>query len=119
LDTGLDGFSVYFAPYIFEDKELRDEPRSYAPGAPSDDYNYLNHIYTVNQEPTYELFETWRKYIDQYADQFNENQKVSKAILFFQIYVFVLIDLKNMLFLISLVTDDKAVYRFSTYHRIL
>jgi len=119
LDRGIDGFSVISAPYIFEDKELRDEPRSYAPGAISDDYNYLNHIYTVNQEPTYELIETWQKYMDQYADQFNEDQKVSKAILFFQIYMFVLIDLENMLFLISPGTDDRGVYRFSTYHRIL
>jgi len=88
LDTGIDGFRVDSAAFIFEDKKLRDEPRSNAAGETPQDYGYLNHIYTTDQIASYELFGSWRKYLDEYADQHNQDQKVNKAILFFQIYMF-------------------------------
>jgi len=119
LDKGADGFRVDSAPYIFEDEELRDEPRSYTLGATPDQYTYLDHIYTANLKPTYELFGSWRKYLDEYADEHNQDQKVNKAILFFQIYMFLLIDLENVLFLISLDVSDGGVHQFRTYSRIL
>lgn len=80
---GIDGYRVDSAVFIFEDKELRDEPRSYAAGATPRDYTYLDHIYTTDQLPTYELFGSWRKYLDEYADEHNQDQKVNKALLFF------------------------------------
>ncbi|XP_072743958.1 maltase 1-like [Anoplolepis gracilipes] len=76
LDLGIDGFRVDSTAFIFEDKELRDEPRSYDPNATPRDYTYLNHIYTLDQLPTYELLGTWRKYVDQYADERNQDQKL-------------------------------------------
>jgi len=87
LDRGVDGFSVISAPYIFEDKKLRNEPRSYALGATPRDYSYLNHIYTVNLKPTYELLRNFKIRMDQYADEFNEDEKVNKVILFCQTYM--------------------------------
>ncbi|KMQ90254.1 maltase 1 [Lasius niger] len=76
LDLGIDGYRVDSAVFIFEDKELRDEPRSYAAGATPRDYTYLDHIYTTDQLPTYELFGSWRKYLDEYADEHNQDQKM-------------------------------------------
>ncbi|XP_025263073.1 maltase 2-like [Camponotus floridanus] len=76
LDKGVDGFRVDSAPYIFEDKELRDEPRSYAPDSTPDQYTYLEPIYTADLKPTYELFGSWRKYLDGYADERNLDQKM-------------------------------------------
>lgn len=90
---GIDGFRIDSAPFIYEDKELRDEPRSYAPGLTPRDYGYLSHIYTVDQKPTYELFGDWRKYVDEYSDEHNQNQKVNKQYYFFSNLCFVLIDL--------------------------
>ncbi|XP_025263077.1 maltase 1-like [Camponotus floridanus] len=76
LDTGIDGFRVDSAAFIFEDKKLRDEPRSNAAGETPQDYEYLNHIYTTDQIASYELFGSWRKYLDEYADQHNQDQKL-------------------------------------------
>ncbi|XP_029679967.1 maltase A2-like [Formica exsecta] len=76
LDLGIDGFRIDSAPFIYEDPELRDEPRSYAAGLTPRDYSYLDHIYTVDQKPTYELFGDWRKYVDDYADEHNQDQKM-------------------------------------------
>ncbi|XP_025263076.1 maltase 1-like [Camponotus floridanus] len=76
LDTGIDGFSVYSAPYIFEDKELRDEPRSYVTGATPQDYSYLNHIYTMDQERTHELVRNLRTAMDKYVDERNGVEKM-------------------------------------------
>jgi len=74
MDIRIDGFRVDAVQFIFEDKELRDEPRTYLAGATPRDYGYLNHIYTINQESNYELLGNWKIYIDQYADQLNESQ---------------------------------------------
>lgn len=78
LDLGIDGFRVDSAAFIFEDPEMRDEPRSYVQDATPRDYTYLNHIYTLDQRHNYELFETWRKYLDQYADEHDQDQKVKR-----------------------------------------
>ncbi|KAM0733412.1 Maltase 1 [Formica fusca] len=76
LDLGIDGFRIDSAPFIYEDPELRDEPRSNTAGLTPRDYSYLDHIYTVDQKPTYELFGDWRKYVDEYADEHNQDQKM-------------------------------------------
>ncbi|EFN63688.1 Maltase 1 [Camponotus floridanus] len=76
LDTGIDGFRVDSAAFIFEDKKLRDEPRSNATGETPQDYGYLNHIYTTDQIASYELFGSWKKYLDEYADEDNQDQKL-------------------------------------------
>jgi len=46
-DRGVDGFRMDAVPFLFEDQEFKDEPLS---GKTNDtqDYNYLNHIYTWN-----------------------------------------------------------------------
>ena len=76
LDMGVEGFRVDATPFIYEDPQLRDEPRSYAPNTTPHDYLYLNHIYTTDLPATYELYGSWRKFLDEYSDQRNEDQKV-------------------------------------------
>lgn len=78
LDYGVDGFRVDSTPFIYENASLPDEPLSHAPNVTSDDYKYLYHIYTTDQEETYELFGSWRKFADEYADQHNQDQKVNE-----------------------------------------
>lgn len=83
FDLGVDGFRVDSTPFEFEDAQLRDEPRSYAPGATPRDYKYLNHIYTTDLPETYEMFGSWREYADSYASEHNQDQKVYKVIFCF------------------------------------
>lgn len=67
MDLGVDGFRVDAIPYLVEDEELRDEPRSFNPRASEIDNDYLNHIYTNNQPETYEIIYEWRKLVDDYT----------------------------------------------------
>lgn len=83
LDLGIDGFRIDSTAFIYEDAALRDEPRSFAANATPRDYEYLNHIYTLDQIANYKLLGDWRKYVDEYADQRNQNRKVIAANSFF------------------------------------
>lgn len=76
LEKGIDGFRIDAVPYLYEDDELRDEPKSGTPGATEKDHTYLNHIYTKNDPRTYELVKSWRKVVDDYANEKNEEEKV-------------------------------------------
>lgn len=72
LDKGVAGFRIDAISHLFEvDKELYggkfpDEPLS---GRSADDplnYDYLDHIYTVNQDETYDMVYQWRELFDEY-----------------------------------------------------
>lgn len=76
LRKGVHGFRIDSAPYFYENDQLLDEPRSYAPGVPPDQDAYLIHTYTKDDPRTYELIQSWRKVVDDYADQNNEEEKV-------------------------------------------
>lgn len=67
LDLGVAGFRVDAIPFLFEDEKLRDEPLSHNPTATSDDWNYLNHTYTMDLPETYDMIYQWRRHIDDYA----------------------------------------------------
>lgn len=77
MDLGVDGFRVDSAPFIYEDSELRDEPKSNIDGATLQEHTYLKHIYTMDLIDTYKLFGEWRKFMDSYASKHNQNQKVN------------------------------------------
>ncbi|KAF5286037.1 hypothetical protein FQR65_LT12972 [Abscondita terminalis] len=66
LDRGVDGFRMDAVPYLFEDKEWRDEPLS---GTTNDSTSnaYLNHIYTQNLPDTFKMIYRWREYLDNYT----------------------------------------------------
>ena len=47
IEKGVDGFRMDAVPFLFEDLEFRDEPRSFLTSDP-EDYLYLVHIFTWN-----------------------------------------------------------------------
>lgn len=60
MDKGVDGIRVDAALYLFEDKDLRDEPPnvSYVPTG-NNSYDSLDHIYTVGYYESYEIIKEW------------------------------------------------------------
>ncbi|XP_076628729.1 alpha glucosidase 2 [Colletes latitarsis] len=76
LDLGVDGFRIDAVPHLIEDSQKRDEPLSGIPGAKPTDFIYLNHIYTKDQPETYKLVQSWRNYVDEYANEMNQDEKV-------------------------------------------
>ena len=77
LDKGIDGFRIDAVPHLYEDDELKDEPKSNTPGAvEGKDYTYLDHIYTKDDPRTYDLVKSWRAVVDKYADEKNQDEKV-------------------------------------------
>lgn len=76
MDMGVDGFRVDAIPFLVEDKDLRDEPRSNNPDAtPIDDF-YLDHIYTQNLQETYEVIYSFRKTLDDYTNEHGGDARV-------------------------------------------
>lgn len=86
LDIGIDGFRVDSAAFMYENLDLRDEPQSYINGTTPQDYDYLDHIYTMNLNETYELFGSWHKFIKKYTSKRNLEEKVHEAIFFYLFY---------------------------------
>lgn len=82
LKRGIDGFRIDAVPHLFEVDDLRDEPRSNAPGSTPHDYTYLEHIYTKDDPRAYELVLSWRKLCDDFADKNNSDEKVRFDLLF-------------------------------------
>jgi len=72
----VDGFRVDAVPHLFETNYTSDEPKSGKPGATPDDYDYLIHTLTKDIPETYELVQSWRKILDDYARQRNTSEKV-------------------------------------------
>ncbi|XP_051160996.1 maltase 2-like [Leptopilina boulardi] len=67
MNRGVDGFRIDAINVLMEDLRMPDEPRSYNPNAAADEYEYLNHIYTRDQNDTYDVVKAWRKLLDDYA----------------------------------------------------
>uniref|UniRef100_A0A4D5R8W2 alpha-glucosidase n=1 Tax=Scolopendra viridis TaxID=118503 RepID=A0A4D5R8W2_SCOVI len=66
LDKGVNGFRVDAIPHLYEDSEFRNEPPSNRPGDVNQTYDSLDHIYTTNQEETFDLLLEWRQFLDDY-----------------------------------------------------
>ncbi|XP_071878987.1 alpha glucosidase 2 [Bombus fervidus] len=79
LDKGIDGFRVDAVPYLFEVNDLsKDEPTvdNVDPSFNKTNYVYYNHIYTKDLNETYDLVQSWRKFVDEYADKNNREEIV-------------------------------------------
>ncbi|RZC42683.1 Alpha-amylase and/or Glyco hydro 70 domain containing protein [Asbolus verrucosus] len=76
LDQGIDGFRIDAITHLFEDKDLPDEPKSGLPGYNDTDYEYLNHIYTINLPETFDMVYQWRQLVDDYTKQDGGDQRV-------------------------------------------
>ncbi|XP_033222513.1 maltase 1-like [Belonocnema kinseyi] len=76
MDRGVDGFRVDVILDLFEDEQLHDEPKSNTSNVPEDEYLYLNHIYTKDQEEIYGVAQGWRALLDDHAKKHNEDTKL-------------------------------------------
>nr|XP_023020900.1 maltase 1-like isoform X1 [Leptinotarsa decemlineata] len=77
LDQGVDGFRVDAVPYLFEDPHFRDEPLAYGHNSYDvNNKNCLDHIYTKDQEKTFDMIYQFREVVDQYSKDHNTETKV-------------------------------------------
>ncbi|XP_033222582.1 maltase 2-like [Belonocnema kinseyi] len=67
MDKGVDGYRIDAINHMFEDERLLDEPRN-DNNVPDDDYDSLDHIYTTDQNETYQVLKSWRKLLDDYVN---------------------------------------------------
>ncbi|KAM3961566.1 maltase A1-like [Aphomia sociella] len=78
LDKGVSGFRVDAINMMYEADPSKfggqypDEPLSGVEGATPDDYGYLLHIYTRDQNETYDVIYDWRALLDNYTSQNGE-----------------------------------------------
>lgn len=84
----MDGFRVDAVPHLFETNYTVDEPKSNIKDVSEDDYNYLIHTLTKDQPQTYDLVQSWRKILDDYALNSNTDEKVTFAFNIIYINVF-------------------------------
>ncbi|XP_048728393.2 alpha-glucosidase-like isoform X2 [Ostrea edulis] len=67
LNKSVDGFYIRNSAYMFEDYDLRDEPKlQYADG---DDYGDYDHKYTKNLPEIYDMFARWRTTMDEHMNR--------------------------------------------------
>ncbi|KAG7156608.1 Maltase 2-like [Homarus americanus] len=77
LDKGVDGFRVDSLQHLFEvegecgehDLSLDEPVASDSDITDPDEYNYLNHTYTINQPETFTVLREWRHLLDKYPDK--------------------------------------------------
>ncbi|XP_022816674.1 maltase A1-like isoform X1 [Spodoptera litura] len=80
LDKGVSGIRIDAINHLYEvdpanyDGHYPDEPLSGAPGATPEDYNYLNHIYTKDQNETYNIVYDLKVVLDQYTEKQNDSK---------------------------------------------
>ncbi|KAL3267381.1 hypothetical protein HHI36_011511 [Cryptolaemus montrouzieri] len=76
MDMGIDGFRVDAVPYLVEDKLLRDEPRSNDPTQEPNDHDYLDHIYTMNTDETYDVVYEFRDIVENYTKEHGGDARI-------------------------------------------
>lgn len=64
LELGIDGIRIDALKHVYESENLEDEPIS-DPKKPVDYFN-LRHIYTADQNETYDLIKEWRSILDEF-----------------------------------------------------
>ncbi|XP_065203779.1 maltase A3-like [Planococcus citri] len=79
LDKGVDGFRLDAVNYLYEDKNYPDEPLSNKPNVAPEEYDYLDHIYSVNQEETFRVLQDWRAILEKYSKRGRKRFMMSEA----------------------------------------
>lgn len=82
LDKGIDGFRIDAVPHLFElNDTTKDEPKldHVDPNLNTTHHAYYNHIYTKDQNETYDLVQSWRKFVDEYAEKHNRDEIVRES----------------------------------------
>nr|XP_018914092.1 PREDICTED: alpha-glucosidase-like [Bemisia tabaci] len=67
LDTGVDGFRIDAIKHVYEASHLKDEPVVGTPSGTGNDFEMLDHIYTMEQPENYVLTHDWRLMLDEYS----------------------------------------------------
>jgi alpha-glucosidase len=67
LQRGVSGFRIDAVPYLFEDENLLDEPRTNAENCDAESACYLQHIYTQDHPLTFDMAYQWRAVLDNYT----------------------------------------------------
>lgn len=65
LDKGVDGFRLDAINHMYEDEGFKDEPLS--GWGEEGTYDYLEHIYTKDQNETYDVVYEWREFLEKYT----------------------------------------------------
>ena len=76
LDKGVDGFRIDAVPHLFESNITQDEPVFNIPNVNASLHVNLNHTLTKDQPKTYDLVNSWRLFVDEYANQTRQDEKV-------------------------------------------
>ena len=76
MNRGVDGFRIDAINHMFEDAKFRDEPSANRTDVPKDDYDSLVHIYTRDQNETYETLRSWRKLMDEHSNRTRSDPKL-------------------------------------------
>lgn len=82
LDKEIDGFRIDAVPHLYELKDItKNEPKldHVDPSLNASNHAYYNHIYTKDQNETYELVQSWRNFVDDYAKQNNHDEIVRES----------------------------------------
>lgn len=65
MNRGVDGFRIDAIPFLFESPGEEDEPVNLSGPSDPNDYDHLNHLYTRDFQPTYDMVRAWREIIDE------------------------------------------------------
>ncbi|XP_033179330.1 alpha-glucosidase-like [Bombus impatiens] len=76
MNRGVDGFRIDAINFMFEDVNFRDEPSANRTDIPSDDYDSLLHIYTLDQNETYGTLNSWRKLMNDHSNRTNSDPRL-------------------------------------------
>lgn len=81
LQRGVDGFRIDAVPFLYEIEKdstgkYLDEPRTNDPACGPDDTCYLNHIYTQNLDPTFDMVYQWRAVMDEFKTENGGDTKI-------------------------------------------
>ncbi|KOC70313.1 putative maltase H [Habropoda laboriosa] len=76
MDRGVDGFRIDAINHMFEDARFLDEPSANRTDIPKDDYDSLVHIYTKDQNETYQVLSSWRKLLNDHSNRTKSDTKM-------------------------------------------
>ncbi|XP_043799604.1 alpha-glucosidase-like [Apis laboriosa] len=76
LDRGVDGFRIDAINHMFEDARMLDEPSANRTDLSKNDYESLVHVYTRDQDETYEVLKSWRNLMDEHSNRTNSDPRM-------------------------------------------
>ncbi|XP_076761946.1 alpha-glucosidase [Xylocopa sonorina] len=76
LNRGVDGFRVDAINVLVEDPRFLDEPSANRTDVPKDDYDSLVHVYTADQDGTYDVVSSWRKLLNDFSNRTHSQLKL-------------------------------------------